>query len=1121
MKKTTPLLVLICLLIGIAVIDSCKKDPVIPTLTTSTLSNITINSVSSGGVITKDGGAAVTARGVCWGTSENPVATGSHTSDDSGIGSFVSNITGLTPNTMYHIRAYATNKAGTAYGDDISFTTTPVVVPTLTTVAVTSITLTTAVSGGNITADGNAAITAKGVCWATTPTPTISNSKTTDGTGNGSYVSNISGLQPATTYHLRSYATNSAGTAYGNEVSFLTSPILVPTLTTAPATSITLTTAVSGGNITSDGGGAVTAKGTCWATTANPTISDSKTSDGTGSGSFTSSLSGLVAGTTYHIRAYATNSIGTAYGDDLTFTTNPIVVATLTTTTPTSITLTTAVSGGNITADGGGTITDRGVCWATTADPTITNSKVSTGIGTGSFISNLTGLLPGTEYHVRAFATNSAGTSYGNDVSFTTTAIGYATLTTTAVTSITLTTAVSGGNVLTDGGGTVSARGVCWATTSNPTISDSKTTNSSGTGIFTSNLTGLSPATTYYVRAYATNSAGTAYGNEVSFTSGQIVVPTLTTTAVTSITLTTAVSGGNITNTGGGTISARGVCWALTTDPTTSNFITTNGSGSGSFASSLTSLTPGTTYYVRAYATNSAGTAYGNVLSFTTDLIVAPTLTTVAVTSITLTTAISGGTISSDGGGNITAKGVCWATTANPISTGSHTTDGTGSGNFASNLTSLLPSTTYHVRAYATNSAGTAYGNDISFTTSAVALATLSTTAVTSVTQTTASSGGNITADGGGAISARGICWAVTADPIASGSHTTDGTGTGSFTSSLTGLSAGTTYHVRAYATNSAGTAYGNDVSFTTSAALLPTLTTNAITSNAVTTAVSGGNITSDGGGTLSARGVCWATTSNPEASGSHTSDGTSTGSFSSNITGLSAGTRYYVRAYATNGAGTAYGNQVIFNTKVADIELNTYNTVTIGAQVWMAENLATTRFSNNSAIPNVTANLDWIGLSTAAYCWYNNDETTYKPMFGALYNWFAVNSGNLCPTGWHVPSDNEFNTLEGFLGLPADSLEMWGWRGTNSRLGEQLKSTTGWAAGENGTNLSGFSGLPAGYRYGIDGNFEPFENTYWWTSTPQNGTEAWYRRVDGNQIWSYRAAVVYQGGKYVRCLKD
>ena len=125
MKKIVPLLLLACLLVGISVINSCKKDVVIPTLTTTAVSNITINSSTTGGSITKDGGAGISARGVCWGTTSNPDLTGSFTTDGNGAGSFESNLTGLTPNTLYHIRAYATNCTGTGYGSDIPYTHNP------------------------------------------------------------------------------------------------------------------------------------------------------------------------------------------------------------------------------------------------------------------------------------------------------------------------------------------------------------------------------------------------------------------------------------------------------------------------------------------------------------------------------------------------------------------------------------------------------------------------------------------------------------------------------------------------------------------------------------------------------------------------------------------------------------------------------------------------------------------------------------------------------------------------------------------------------------------------------------------------------------------------------------
>jgi hypothetical protein len=292
--------------------------------------------------------------------------------------------------------------------------------PDLTTVIISGTTSTTAVSGGNITAENGGTITSRGVCWSTSTNPTITGSKTTDGTGKGTFVSNLTGLTPGTLYYVKAYATNSAGTAYGNELSFTASAISLASLTSAAVTSITGTTAVTGGDITDNNGSDVSARGVCWGIVVNPSITDSHTTDGTGSGIFISNITGLTAGTVYYVRAYATNSTGTAYGDELTFTTTTGLMASLTTTVVSSIAATTAVSGGDITNDNGSDVTAKGVCWSITADPTIADSHTSDGTGVGVFISNLTGLTTATLYYVRAYSTNSAGTSYGTQVSFTT-----------------------------------------------------------------------------------------------------------------------------------------------------------------------------------------------------------------------------------------------------------------------------------------------------------------------------------------------------------------------------------------------------------------------------------------------------------------------------------------------------------------------------------------------------------------------------------------------------------------------------------------------------------------------------------------------------------------------------
>lgn len=294
--------------------------------------------------------------------------------------------------------------------------------PSLTTTAASSVAAYTASSGGNVTSDGGAAVSARGVCWNTSPNPTTANSTTSDGSGTGSFVSSVTGLNPLTTYYLRAYATNSTGTAYGNEISFTTTAT-TPTVTTDAASSITTTTATSGGNVTSDGGSAVTARGVCWSTSPNPTTANSKTTDGSGTGTFTSSLTGLSSGTTYYVRAYATNGIGTAYGNQVSFST--VTLATVSTRTPDNISGTNARLGGDVTSDGGGTVTEYGICWSTSANPTTSNNKVSMGSGTGAYFANVTPPFSlGTVYHVRAYAINAAGTAYGSDLQWIALAVG-------------------------------------------------------------------------------------------------------------------------------------------------------------------------------------------------------------------------------------------------------------------------------------------------------------------------------------------------------------------------------------------------------------------------------------------------------------------------------------------------------------------------------------------------------------------------------------------------------------------------------------------------------------------------------------------------------------------------
>jgi len=196
--------------------------------------------------------------------------------------------------------------------------------PVVSTAPISNVTNTTALSGGDVTNDGGTPITAKGICWSTTPNAGIAlSAKTIDGTGTGPFSSNLSGLTTGATYYVRAYATNSIGTAYGNEAGFVatTQPTLA-VLTTLNAVGITSSSASCGGEITSEGNVPVTVRGICWSTAANPTMADHTIPIGSGPGIFTTSITGLAQSTTYHVRAYAINSVGRAYGNDISFTTS-------------------------------------------------------------------------------------------------------------------------------------------------------------------------------------------------------------------------------------------------------------------------------------------------------------------------------------------------------------------------------------------------------------------------------------------------------------------------------------------------------------------------------------------------------------------------------------------------------------------------------------------------------------------------------------------------------------------------------------------------------------------------------------------------------------------------------
>jgi uncharacterized protein (TIGR02145 family) len=310
----------------------------------------------------------------------------------------------------------------------------------------------------------------------------------------------------------------------------------------------------------------------------------------------------------------------------------------------------------------------------------------------------------------------------------------------------------------------------------------------------------------------------------------------------------------------------------------------------------------------------------------------------------------------------------------------------------------------------------------------------------------------------------------------------------------------------------------------------LPTVITYPVDQIVPTSAYGGGIIMHDGGGTILAKGLCWSTSIHPTIDDNKIVDVSTGNAFWIKIPGLVPGTtNYWIRSFATNSAGTAYGEELGFSTPVVvpvtfngsttygsltDIDNNVYKTVVIGTQTWMAENLKVTKFNDGSPIVTTSDLAEWGSLTGPGYTYYDFNPEVYKQTFGALYNWYATASAKLCPTGWHVPSDSEWTILTTYLGND----------GSSALKLREVGNTHWYFAPLTATNETGFTALPGSF---LNMEYNTFYQVgfggYWWSSiTSADNSEQAYSMTMGRINDQFNMLQYSKKfGMSIRCVKD
>lgn len=939
----------------LCMLSGCEEntEPAVypPTLVTGTASEVTrFEATLSGTAVKHPSGTADCEIGfmVSESQSMSDAVLLPGTTATAGNNQYTGKAKGLEPGKSYYFCLYALSGNAVVKGEAQTFQTKESIPPVLTEPVIKSFNESSAVLSSRIADEGGYEITAKGFVYKVfvegssdpttediiVPVPLLSEEFTAEALE----------LQPSTHYIVRAYATNKTGTGYSEAIPLNTDKLKIPVVSIEPATDLTAYTAIVNGSITNDQKYPVTEQGFCWsAESRQPTIDGKHITAVATDGKF-SAIAGadepLLPHTRYYLRAYAINEKGTGYSSAIEFTTEELQMASLTRMSISDITLTSVTLTARVEQNEGTEIYESGFCWSETERvPDFTNASTTPATAdNGQLSATVTGLNEGKTYFATAYAATRDGFFYSEPIEFKTEATSTPALSTPTIADIEETAATVQATITSEGGDAVTTRGICWSATNQaPAIDDAGSTSgtdaeSSDKGILYK-MNNLTKGTKYYVRAYAQNKNGIAYSGTAEFTTAETFAPTMGKIEVTDVNENGGKVIAIVTSDGGAVLQETGVCYSTDKqNPTVEDMKVTATTPANNINVTLSGLTKGRTYYLRAYAINRNGTSYSQPIVLTTTKNKVPTVSSLTITDINDDNARARAFISDNGGAEVTARGFVWS-----IGKGSEPTlqsnngsspSATSGNDLEAALTSLSYSTDYVVRAYATNAEGTGYSSPIGFVTGSSSVPEMSTNTehnrVVSYTAYTAVINASINNDGGAAISEVGVYYGTYGENDKKISQPYTGN---SFTINLTELKHQTQYHVQPYAKNKNGEALGVYLSFTTEK-LPPSEDDNPLPDDIVTgkkpsvnsPSATGtfptrleliANITDNGGHAITAKGFVWSLESDPvigkEGCTQIDLAQTEGNTMRTVIQNLTPDTHYYVASYATNEKGTTY----------------------------------------------------------------------------------------------------------------------------------------------------------------------------------------------------------------------